>query len=143
MTVKFRGHDRRKRYSRVTRIAPFCVPNLSTDSSEPFTYFANTLHIALTRSDIRHSSLISFGFLFRYIFSNLDEWKTCGRGGLKILQFQTSTHLQIDIRPSVMRMSPMETRHARKDRRHNHAITIVYGHVSIPITFPTGNAGSR
>lgn len=28
--------------------------------------------------------------------------------------------------PSVVRMSSMETRHARKDRRHNHTITIVY-----------------
>lgn len=52
-------------YSCVTRIAPFCVPNLSTDSSEQFTYFANTLYCAYA---VRHSTFIInvIGFLFRY-----------------------------------------------------------------------------
>lgn len=35
------------------------------------------------------------------------------------------THLQIDMLSAVVRMSPMETRHAREDRRHDHAITIL------------------
>lgn len=37
---------------------------------------------------------------------------------------------------SVVRMSPMETRHARKDCRHDHTITIIiYNHVPILATF--------
>jgi len=55
----------------------------------------------------------------------------------RIEDSSTPTHLQIDM-PSVMRMSPMETRHARKDRRHDHTITIVYNHVSISITYIPG-----
>lgn len=42
-----------------------------------------------------------------------------------------ATHLQIDMPSAVVWMSPMETRHARKYRRHDHAITITYDHVLI------------
>lgn len=45
------------------------------------------------------------------------------RGIRKSVHF---THRQLGISPGVVRLSPMETRHAREYRRHDHAATMFH-----------------
>jgi len=98
------------------------VSNLSTNSRT--VHLPPICYVFACAIDTSNQLTVSLFFFFNTAFSSLGERKTCSRGGLKILRLRTSTHLQIDM-PSVVRMSPVKTRHARKDRRHDHTITIM------------------